>query len=270
MDITHEKPTALAVQQNALTALLADPERLNALDADKLERLFDLNERMLAAQARLEFKAAFKAVQDEIEPVPKRGRIDYGNGQEPSPYPKPEDVANMLRPHLKKNGLSYSTSTKGVTPVVSGSVISGRGGKTSNATLTRISLTLRHVGGYEEEHHLDVPIGAGHGGSMNIMQAIGSTASYVEKILLSKVFGVITHDDFDGRHVKGQEPITAEQVANIEDLSADVGVGPAFAELLRDMFQVQRIDQIAKADYKKVIRALESRRKFRQNAEGAQ
>ena len=46
--------------------------------------------------------------------------------------------------------------------------------------------------------------------------------------------------------------------------------GPAFAELLRDMFQVQRIDQIASADYKKVIRALESRRKFRQNAEGAQ
>ena len=47
-----------------------------------------------------------------------------------------------------------------------------------------------------------------------------------------------------------------------------MGVGPAFAELLRDMFQVQRIDQIAKADYKKVIRALESRRKFRQQGRG--
>ena len=261
MDITHEKPTALAVQQNALTALLADPERLNALDADKLERLFDLNERMLAAQARLEFKAAFKAVQDEIEPVPKRGLIDYGNGQKPSPYAKPEDVANMLRPHLKKNGLSYSTSTKGVTPVVSGSVISGRGGKTSNATLTRISLTLRHVGGYEEEHHLDVPIGAGHGGSMNIMQAIGSTASYCEKILLCKVFGAVTHDDFDGKEIKGLEPITEEQVAYIEALSKEAEVGTGFAEFMRDMFRVEGIAQIAKADYLKAARAIKSRMK---------
>ena len=102
------------------------------------------------------------------------------------------------------------------------------------------------------------------------MQAMASTASYCERHLLCKAFGVITGPDNDGQDVKGQEPITAEQVANIEDLSADVGVGPAFAELLRDMFQVERIDQIAKADYKKVIRALESRRKFRQNAEGAQ
>ena len=31
--------TALQVQQNALTALLADPERLNALPIDKLERM---------------------------------------------------------------------------------------------------------------------------------------------------------------------------------------------------------------------------------------
>ena len=48
------------------------------------------------------------------------------------------------------------------------------------------------------------------------------------------------------------------------------GVGPAFAEFLRAMFKVERIEQIASADYKQVIRAIEARRKFRQNAEGAQ
>ena len=69
-------PTALAVQQNALTALLADPERLNALPIDKLERMLDMHERMLATQAKTDFNAAFQAVQDQVDPVPRRGRID--------------------------------------------------------------------------------------------------------------------------------------------------------------------------------------------------
>ena len=257
MDITHEKPTALAVQQNALTALLADPERLNALPIDKLERLFDLNERMLERSAKASFQRSFKAVQDQVEPVPKRGRIDYGHGKGSTPYAKIEDIVAMLYPLLVENGFSRSTSC-GDTPIAA---------DLSGVPLTRYTLLLRHSGGHEETHHLDAPITAGKGGSMNVMQAVGSTASYAEKILVCKVFGVVTHSDNDGADVKGQEPITAEQVANIEDLSADVGVGPAFAELLRDMFQVQRIDQIAKADYKKVIRALESRRKFRQGQE---
>ena len=257
---TAAPQTALAVQQNALTALLADPERLNALPIDKLERLFDLNERMLERSAKASFQRAFKAVQDQVEPVPKRGRIDYGRGKGSTPYAKPEDVVGMLRPLLRANGLSYSTSSQG--EPVAGSV--------DGKPMTRMTLKLRHEEGHEEAHHLDVPVAAGKGGSMNLMQAIASTASYCEKHLLCKVFGVVTADDHDGQDVKGQEPITAEQVANIEDLSADVGIGPAFAEFLRSMFSVERIEQIASSDYKQVIRAIEARRKFRQNAEGAQ
>ena len=73
MDITHEKPTALAVQQNALTALLADPERLNALPVDKLERMFDMHERMHGDPGEGRVRAAFQHVQDQVGSVPKRG-----------------------------------------------------------------------------------------------------------------------------------------------------------------------------------------------------
>ena len=34
----------------------------------------------------------------QIEPVPKRGRIDYGRGKGSTPYAKIEDVVGMLRP----------------------------------------------------------------------------------------------------------------------------------------------------------------------------
>ena len=69
--ITTAKPaTALAVQQDALTALLSDPERLNALDTDKLERLFDLNERMLAATSAKTAvqRGRSRRVQDQVDP----------------------------------------------------------------------------------------------------------------------------------------------------------------------------------------------------------
>ena len=250
MDITHNKPTALAVQQNALTALLADPARLEALPVDKLERMLDMHERIMATQAKADFQAAFGRVQAQLEVVPKRGSFRRKDGSVTA-YAKIEDVVGMLHPLLVEHGFTRSTSC-GNTPIAA---------DLSGVPLTRYTLLLRHAGGHEEKHHLDVPITAGKGGSMNVMQSIASTASYCEKHLLAKVFGFVTADDKDGADVKGQEPITAEQVANIEDLSLEIGVGPAFAEFLRDVFQVERIDQIAQADYKKVIRALEGRRK---------
>ena len=248
---TTAAPTALAVQQNALTALLADPERLNALPIDKLERLFDLNERMLAATAKAEFQAAFARVQSQVEPVPKRGRIDYGRGKGSTPYAKIEDIVAMLYPLLVENGFSRSTSC-GDTPIAA---------DLSGVPLTRYTLLLRHSGGHEETHHLDAPITAGKGGSMNVMQAVGSTASYAEKILVCKVFGVVTHSDNDGADVKGQEPITEQQVSDLEALIAEVEPGPGFVTFLRDVFRAERPSEIAQADFPKVVRALEMKRR---------
>ena len=252
-DAMTKAPTALAVQQNALTALLADPERLNALPIDKLERLFDLNERMLAATAKAAFQRSFKAVQDQVEPVPKRGRIDYGRGKGSTPYAKPEDVVQMLRPLLRANGLSYSTSSQGA-PVA---------GSVDGKPMTRMTLKLRHEGGHEEEHHLDVPVAAGKGGSMNMMQAIASTASYCEKHLLCKVFGVVTSDDHDGQDVKGQEPITATQVADLNALIEELNE-PGFVEFLRDGYQTERVEHIAQHDFKVIVRMVQTRLRRKQ------
>ena len=242
--------TALQVQQNALTALLADPERLNALPIDKLERLFDLNERMLAATAKAEFQAAFARVQSQIEVVPKRGSIRRKDGSITT-YAKIEDVVGMLHPLLIEHGFTRSTSC-GDTPIAA---------DLSGVPMTRFTLLLRHAGGHEEAHHLDVPITAGKGGSMNVMQSIVSTASYCEKHLIVKVFGFVTGDDNDGADVKGQEPITEQQVSDLEALIAEVEPGPGFVTFLRDVFRAERPSEIAQADFPKVVRALEMKRR---------
>ena len=252
--------TALQVQQNALTALLADPERLNALPIDKLERMLDMHERMLAAQAKTDFNAAFQRVQDQVDPVPKRGRIDRRDGTSPTPYQLVTDVVDMLRPLLKENQLTYSVSNT-ESPVEGEVDVRISKNVYKKMPMVRFTLRLRHIAGHEEFHHLDVPAGSGTGGTMNTMQAMASTASYCERHLLCKAFGVITGPDNDGADVKGQEPITEEQVAYIEALSKEAEVGTGFAEFMRDMFRVEGIAQIAKADYLKAARAIKSRMK---------
>ena len=191
-----------------------------------------MHERMLAAQAKTDFNAAFQAVQDRVDPVPRRGRIDRRDGTPPTPYQLVTMSWTCFRPLLKENQLTYSVSNT-ESPVAGEVDVRISKNVYKKMPMVRFTLRLRHIAGHEEFHHLDVPAGSGTGGSMNTMQAMASTASYCERHLLCKAFGVITGPDNDGQDVKGQEPITAEQVANIEDLSADVGVGPAFAEFLR-------------------------------------
>ena len=167
----------------------------------------------------------------------------------------------MLRPLLKENQLTYSVSN--TESPVEGEV-DVRISKNVYKKMPmdpRFTLRLRHIAGHEEFHHLDVPAGSGTGGSMNTMQAMASTASYCERHLLCKAFGVMTGPDNDGADVKGQEPITEQQVSDLEALIAEVKPGPGFVTFLRDVFRAERPSEIAQVDYPKVVRALEMKRR---------
>ena len=86
----HERRPRSQVQQNALTALLADPERLNALPIDKLERMLDMQRaHAWRLTAKADFRCCFSARVQSIKPksVPMRGRIDYGRDKEPDQQP---------------------------------------------------------------------------------------------------------------------------------------------------------------------------------------
>lgn len=234
---------ALQARQGALAAIIADPDRLREFPVETVERLFAMDKEMRADASRDAYYEAFSRVQARMTPIGRRGRIDFGRGK-PAPYALAEDVAGMLHPLLMDEGFSYSLSE--------GECDKG---------MTRFVLTLRHVGGHSERHHMDVPVGSGKGGTMNSIQAMASTYTYCQRHLLLKVFGVIITDDNDGADVKGQEPLTDSQLADLEALIADVNPGPGFAAFLRNVFRADSPADVAQADYPKVIRALEQKRR---------
>ena len=235
--------TALQVQQGTLATLLSDPDRLREFPIETVERMFDLERQFRADAARDAFFAAFGRVQARMAPVAKRGQIDFGRGK-PAPYALAADVMAMLAPLLIEEGFSHSVS-EGDSP----------------DGMTRFVLTLRHTGGHVETHHMDVPAGSGKGGTMSAIQAMASTYTYCQRHLLVKVFGVIVTDDDDGAEVNGREKISESQLADLLALIDEVKPGPGFVVFLKDVFDVEQPDEISVADYPKVCRALEQKRR---------
>ena len=97
-------PTPLA-PQDALGAILADPDRLRDFPIETVERLFKLSREMGGDVARREFAVAFNRVQGRLQPVRKRGR----NAQK-NPYLRLNEVVEELDPIMIEEGFSRSMS----------------------------------------------------------------------------------------------------------------------------------------------------------------
>ena len=154
----------------------------------------------------------------------------------------------MLDPIILKHGFSRSLST------------------TDSPTTDhlRFVLVLRHVGGYEERHHLDAPIdNIGPKGSptKTALHGMASSYTYCERHLLCKVFGVQVVSDDDGNAAAGVGPsakrISENQYDDLITLISDVG-----ADVNRFMthFKVSFVKDLPVSRLKEAVALLEAKR----------
>lgn len=240
--MTDKELTAAA--PSTLAAILSDPERLQAIPVETVERLFRIDKEIRSEDARKAFYSAMNAVQGEIRPV---GRQGY-NQHTKSKYAVLEDVQRMLNPILTKHGFSPSAST--VEPIMPDTM--------------RICLTVRHVGGHVEKHYMDAAVddvGPGGRKSKTALHGAGSTFTYCERLLKSKVFNVTltdNPDDDDGnRGGEPETPVSDEQAANLQALAEEVG---ADATKFLKYMRAESFAAIPAAKYAAAVTALESKR----------
>ena len=172
--VRKSEPEAGTVYADPLTALLSNPEQLAQCPIETVERLFELQRQSRADQARIDYHRAFNAAQSELEPV-RRTVLNEFTG---SMYAKAEDIEAMLQPIIFSHGFSYSTSGDDE-PAATGMI--------------PVKLLLRHVGGHEEKHRLELPLDAGgFKGSPNKTQvhATLSSYTYAGRCLLTYVWGI--------------------------------------------------------------------------------
>ena len=232
------KSTEIA-KTSPLEAIISNPEQLKEIPVDTVERLFALHKEHLADQAKREFNQAFNAAQKDLVAVAKKGY----NLHTKSKYALMEDIVAMLDPIVTEHGFSRSISTQ----------------PCDIPDHMRMVLTVRHVGGHNEEHMMDAPIDdKTQGGKSNKtrIQGQGSTYTYVTRYLLCNVFGIHLGDDTDGNKVESAEVITEEQNVEIQDLLDQT---KSDLKKFLDYFQRNSIADMTEPEYKRAITMLKKK-----------
>ena len=124
-------------------------------DISKLEKMLDMQERVLARDAKQVFYSAFADMQSEIPDIAERAT---GHNLK---YASLEDINEQVKPILKKHGFGILF-------------------KISQPDAAKILITgvLSHRGGHAEETSMLLP--SDTSGAKNAVQALGSSTSYGE------------------------------------------------------------------------------------------
>jgi hypothetical protein len=199
---------AIPVQQSAPIAAMLKAVVDKGITADNiagLERLVALYEREQARDAERQFAAAFVALQSEIptitalRPVPdKQGNLKYKY----APY---EEIMEIVRPVLLKNGFTVTFTMV---------IVEGR--------VTQ-SCTLQHIGGHSRTNQFMVRIGSGPPGASEA-QGDGAAATYAKRHALCAALNIIIERDTDGRTPDAAlegAPIAADKAQYLRELVAE-------------------------------------------------
>lgn len=226
------EPTSSAPLQES-TAIIQVIERaaLNPqVDIDKMERLLQMQERVLDRQALMAYSAAMAAMQTELPSIAERGQTNTGY------YATLEDIVDTVRPIMKKHGFAVSfriqTQERGI----------------------QVTGVLMHKDGHREETSMLLP--ADTSGSKNAVQAFGSSTSYGKRYVLSALLNITTRgQDDDGHAAAPVKLVTPFQAGQLKQL---IGACPSATQ---EWFvgKYGEAEQVPRGDFDKLRASLQKR-----------
>lgn len=154
--------------------------RDSSVPVEKLEKLIELQERIMRHNAKAEFDGAFAQMQGDIPIITERGEIMV-KGELRSRFARLEDILDVVKPILQKHGFALRF----------------RASVGASAGRIKIVGILSHRSGHSEEDEFEAP--ADDSGSKNTIQAIGSTRSYGQRYTTIALLNIVTRGaDDDG------------------------------------------------------------------------
>jgi len=208
-------------------------------DLDKLEKLMLLQERWERNNAVKAYNKAMAQFKANAPKIDKDRHVGYSTSKGNVGYSHASlgNVVEKISSELSKHGLSASWRTS------------------QNGKEITVSCRISHEMGHYEETSLTA--GADESGAKNLIQAVGSTISYLQRYSLLSLTGLATHDqDTDG--VVTEEKIDENKVNIINGLIKELAVDvPKFLEFLA----VDKVENIPAKSFAKAKMALEAKRK---------
>lgn len=188
----------------AVISMIAEAARDPSVNMDKLERLLEMKERMLAREARTAYAGALAAARAEIPVIIKNRQVGYDSkkpGASRTDY-RHEDlgaIARAIDPVLSRHGLSYRWRTT----------------SNLNEPIT-VTCIVSHRDGHSEENTLSA--GRDDSGNKNAIQSVGSAITYLQRYTLKAALGLAVSQDDDARASGGAATITDEQAEELSSL----------------------------------------------------
>jgi hypothetical protein len=190
---TDEVETALAplpAESDSLTMferLARDP----SVPVEKLEKLIELQERIMRHNAKAAFDSAFSRMQPALPEIDEHGRIEV-RGTLRSTYAKLEDIHAAIKPILKEHGFAIRHRTEW---------------PSEKPNIIRIVGILSHEQGHSEESIFEAPMDKSE--YRTDIQSMGSTVSYGRRYTTLDLLNLSTRGlDNDGAKPK-PAPIAA-------------------------------------------------------------
>jgi hypothetical protein len=237
------EPQPVQAESRAVVAQPMSPMELVAFavqqgkDLVMIEKLMDLQDRHEAKLAKRAFDAAVAAAKAEIKPIIKNREVDFTSqkGRTNYMYEDFGQIAEHVDPILAKHGLSYRHRPEQAS---------------NKLTITCI---LSHRDGHSEESSLSA--NNDESGNKNSIQAIGSTATFLQRYTLKLALGLATTRDDDGRGASAPEAITDVQLGTLErELEAINATAAERVGFLRYL----EVDELAKLPASEFQRAMQS------------
>lgn len=171
-EIARQQPTDM-VQRTM--EILSEAVLRGDIKVDVIERLVAMQGDMLDRHAKQEFAAAFARFKENVPVIVKDAKIEV-KGTLRSRYAKLDQVAEKVIPCLLAEGITHRWKTR-----------------TGDDGRIFVRCYLRHTLGYEEEGST-LSFGADNSGSMNGLQGLGSTVSYLERYTFIASCGIVIKD----------------------------------------------------------------------------
>lgn len=245
-EVATQENAPVSTSEVASVVSMIERAAVNPLvDIDKMERLLEMQERILNRQAEAVFTAALADLQSDLPAIKERGSIKDRAGNVQSTYALWEDINDAIKPVLQRHGFALSFRTD----------------FTNGISVTGV---LSHKCGHREQTSIVLP--ADTSGSKNSVQSIGSSVSYGKRYAAGALLNLTSHGEDDDGKAADPDPVVsqvqatmiAKKLAKCSDKAKKV-----FA----DMHGTP--EQVAKSDYDTVDAMLEASIKRAQGGDNA-
>jgi len=250
----QEENNQIVTQDNSMLAIISRAASDPTVDMAKLEKLLDMQERIMAKQAEIDFNIAYSHISKLMPRITKKGVVGYKEDKndkksatvEAFRFARYEDIDEIIRPILVESGFALSYNTE---PRDGGGII--------------MHGTLSHKAGHSRV--ASIPLALDTSGGKNNVQAMGSTVQYGKRYALCMLLNIVTvGEDDDGMSASYIETGKAVELDMlIREFKDFEDYKPRFLKYLR----ANSMPEILAKDYDKALTAIKTKRAALEKAE---